>query len=115
MDFSYTPDQLDLRDRARSLADEIMVHEEACEAAGGLPESVHGEVAARVRHHRLNAINMPAEWGGQGLSVLDQIIVQEQLGQLTNALWDMVWRPANALRRCAARSLPASRHPRRAP
>ena len=100
MDFSYTPDQLDLRDRARSLADEIMVHEEACEAAGGLPESVHGEVAARVRHHRLNAINMPAEWGGQGLSVLDQVIVQEQLGQLTNALWDMVWRPANALRAC---------------
>jgi len=43
---------------------------------------------------------MPAEWGGQGLSVLDQVIVQEQLGQLTNALWDMVWRPANALRAC---------------
>src|ERR687889_1040103 len=56
--------------------------------------------ADRVRHHALNAINMPAEWGGQGLSVLDQAIVQEQLGRLTNALWDMVWRPANALRAC---------------
>src|SRR5919107_5441438 len=56
--------------------------------------------AERVRHHGLNAINMPAEWGGQGLSVLDQVIVQEQLGRLTNALWDMVWRPANALRAC---------------
>jgi butyryl-CoA dehydrogenase len=100
MDFSYTPEQLDLRDRARSLAEEIMVHEEACEAAGGLPESVHRDVAERVRHHRLNAINMPAEWGGQGLSVHEQVIVQEQLGQLTNALWDMVWRPANALRAC---------------
>jgi acyl-CoA dehydrogenase len=100
MDFSYTPEQLDLRDRARSLAEEIMVHEEACEAAGGLPESVHRDVAERVRHHRLNAINMPAEWGGQGLSVHDQVIVQEQLGELTNALWDMVWRPANALRAC---------------
>ena len=51
-------------------------------------------------HHGLNAINMPAEWGGAGLSVLDQVIVQEQLGRLTNALWDMVWRPANALRAC---------------
>jgi acyl-CoA dehydrogenase len=100
MDFSYTPEQLDLRDRARSLAEEIMVQEEACEAGGGLPESVHRDVAERVRHHRLNAINMPAEWGGQGLSVHDQVIVQEQLGQLTNALWDMVWRPANALRAC---------------
>jgi acyl-CoA dehydrogenase len=100
MDFTLTQDQLELRDRAKALAEEIMVHEEACEAAGGLPAEVHREVADRVRHHRLNAINMPAEWGGQGLGVLDQVIVQEQLGQLTNALWDMVWRPANALRAC---------------
>jgi acyl-CoA dehydrogenase len=102
MDFTLTQEQLELRARARALAEEIMVHEEACEAAGGLPEEVHREVADRVRHHRLNAINMPAEWGGQGLGVLDQVIVQEQLGQLTNALWDMVWRPANALRACDA-------------
>jgi acyl-CoA dehydrogenase len=63
---------------------------------------VHAEVADRVRHHALNAINMPTEWGGQGLSVVEQVIVQEQLGRLTNALWDMVWRPANALRACDA-------------
>jgi butyryl-CoA dehydrogenase len=43
---------------------------------------------------------MPSDWGGQGLSVLDQVIVSERLGQLTNALWDAVWRPANALRHC---------------
>ena len=102
MDFTYTPEQLELQARARALAEEIMVHEEACEAAGGLPDEIQREVAERVRHHRLNAINMPAEWGGQGLSVLDQVIVQEQLGRLTNALWDMVWRPANALRACDA-------------
>jgi acyl-CoA dehydrogenase len=102
MDFTLTQEQLQLRARARALAEEIIVHEEACEAAGGLPQEVHREVADRVRHHRLNAINMPAEWGGQGLGVLDQVIVQEQLGQLTNALWDMVWRPANALRACDA-------------
>ena len=100
MNFSYSPDQVELRDRAAALAAEIMVHEDACEAGNGLPPEVHAEVAERVRHHGLNAINMPAEWGGQGLSVLDQVIVQEQLGRLTNALWDMVWRPANALRAC---------------
>jgi acyl-CoA dehydrogenase len=100
MDFTLTEAQLELRARARALAEEIMVHEDACEAAGGLSEEVHRDVAERVRSHRLNAINMPAEWGGQGLGVLDQVIVQEQLGQLTNALWDMVWRPANALRAC---------------
>jgi butyryl-CoA dehydrogenase len=45
---------------------------------------------------------MPREWGGQGLSILEQVVVQEQLGRLTNALWDTVWRPANALRACNA-------------
>jgi acyl-CoA dehydrogenase len=100
VDFAYTPDQLQLRARARALACEIEAHELACEENGGLPPDVHREVADRVRHHSLNAINMPAEWGGQSLGVVDQVIVQEQLGRLTNALWDMVWRPANALRAC---------------
>ncbi|GAA3808697.1 acyl-CoA dehydrogenase family protein [Sphaerisporangium flaviroseum] len=43
---------------------------------------------------------MPVEWGGAGLSILEQVIVQEELGKLTNALWDTVWRPANALKAC---------------
>jgi acyl-CoA dehydrogenase len=102
VDFAYTPEQLELRARARALADEIAVHELACEEQNGLAPDVHAEVADRVRHHALNAINMPTEWGGQGLSVVEQVIVQEQLGRLTNALWDMVWRPANALRACDA-------------
>ena len=100
MEFAYSPEQHELRARAAALAAEIMVHEQACEEHNGLPPDVHAAVSERVRHHRLEAINMPAEWGGQGLSVLDQVIVQEQLGRLTNALWDMVWRPANALRAC---------------
>jgi acyl-CoA dehydrogenase len=102
VDFAYTAEQLELRARARALADEIEVHELACEEHNGLPPEVHRAVTDRVRHHRLNAINMPGEWGGQGLGVVDQVIVQEQLGRLTNALWDMVWRPANALRACDA-------------
>jgi acyl-CoA dehydrogenase len=100
VDYAYSPEQLELRARARALAEEIMVHERDCEEHNGLPAGVHRVVAERVRHHGLNAINMPAEWGGQGLGVLDQVIVQEELGRLTNALWDMVWRPANALRAC---------------
>ena len=66
----------------------------------GLPDPSLAEIRRLTLDHRLNAINMPAEWGGQGLSILDQVIVQERLGQLTNALWDAVWRPANALRHC---------------
>ena len=37
MDFTLTPEQLELRARARALADEIMVHEQACEEGNGLP------------------------------------------------------------------------------
>ena len=48
----------------------------------------------------LHAINRPTEWGGAGLTLLEQAVVQDELGKLTNALWDTVWRPANALRAC---------------
>src|ERR1700749_2855651 len=100
MDFTYSPEQLELRDRAQSLTDAIIPFEIPCEEGRGLPDPSLAEIRRLTLDHRLNAINMPAEWGGQGLSILDQVIVQERLGQLTNALWDAVWRPANALRHC---------------
>ena len=100
MQFTYTLEQLELRDRAESLTQAIIPFEEPCEAGRGLPVQSLAEIRRLTLQHELNAINMPAEWGGQGLSILDQVIVQERLGQLTNALWDAVWRPANALRHC---------------
>jgi acyl-CoA dehydrogenase len=101
MDLTLSPEQEDVRARARALTESIMAHELDCEEQNGLSPEAHREIADRVRELRLNAINMPAEWGGQGLGVLDQVLVQEELGQLTNALWDAVWRPANALRACS--------------
>ena len=100
MQFTYTPEQLALRDRAERLTEAIIPFEEPCEAGRGLPLESLAEIRRLTLEHELNAINMPTEWGGQGLSILDQVIVQERLGQLTNALWDAVWRPANALRHC---------------
>jgi acyl-CoA dehydrogenase len=100
MDFTYSAEQLELRERARSLAEAIMAFEEPCEAQRGLDAAALEEIRELTLQARLNAINMPAQWGGQGLSTLDQVLVQEQLGVLTNALWDAVWRPANALRHC---------------
>jgi acyl-CoA dehydrogenase len=100
VEFTYTAEQRELRERAESLTAAIIPFEEPCEAGRGLPDASLAEIRRLTLEHRLNAINMPAQWGGQGLSVLDQVIVQERLGQLTNALWDAVWRPANALRHC---------------
>jgi acyl-CoA dehydrogenase len=118
VDLTLSPAQQDLRARARAVTAGIMQHEESCEERNGLPAETHAQIAELVREQALNAINMPAEWGGQGLSILDQALVQEELGQLTNALWDTVWRPANALRACTSAQrerylLPAIRGERR--
>jgi acyl-CoA dehydrogenase len=102
VDFTPEPGQLELRERAEELSAELMTLEDRCETEHGLDAPSLAWAADRVRHHRLHAINMPAEWGGQGLSTFDQVIVQSVLGRLTNALWDLVWRPANALRHCTA-------------
>jgi acyl-CoA dehydrogenase len=106
MDLNLSADQRDLQARARAVTAGIMEHEQSCEERNGLPAGAHAQIAELVREQALNAINMPAEWGGQGLCILDQVLVQEELGQLTNALWDTVWRPANALRVCT----PEQRH-----
>ena len=75
MDFTYSPEQLELRDRAQSLTDAIIPFEIPCEEGRGLPDESLAEIRRLTLEHRLNAINMPVEWGGQGLSVLDQVIV----------------------------------------
>jgi acyl-CoA dehydrogenase len=102
MEFGYTSEQLELKERAAALAAAIMVHEERCEEEGGLPSEILADLRERTLAAGLQAVNMPAEWGGAGLSIFEQVLVQEELGQLTNALWDVVWRPANALRACTA-------------
>ena len=100
MDFAYSPRLLELKRRAADLTGKIMVHEDECEAGNGLPAETLAAIRDEVLAAGLQAVNMPAEWGGAGLSVLEQVVVQEELGKLTNALWDTVRRPANALRAC---------------
>ena len=49
-------------------------------------------------------INMPVEWGGAGLTLLEQVIVEEEFGKVTNCLWDIPWRPSNVLAHGIARA-----------
>jgi acyl-CoA dehydrogenase len=100
MDFAYTPRLAELKRRAVELYERIVPFEEACELHNGLSAHDHAEIRAAVLEAGLQGINMPEEWGGAGLTVLEQVVVQEELGKLTGALWDCVWRPANALRAC---------------
>jgi acyl-CoA dehydrogenase len=100
MDFTYTDRMAELKARAAELAGKIMVFEDDCEKGNGLSPEAHWTIREAVLDAGLNAINHPAEWGGAGLTILEQAVVQEELGRLTGALWDTVWRPANALRAC---------------
>ena len=100
MDFSYTPEQRRLIERVRELYEFIKPFELECEMNNGLSDAVHGLIQRAVLDADLQAVNMPREWGGAGLTTMEQILYHEVLGRLTNALWDTVWRPANALKAC---------------
>lgn len=97
MEFAYTPRLAELKDRARALTEKIIPFELECEQNNGLSAESHAVIKAAVLEAGLQAINTPVEFGGAGLSVLEQVVVQDELGKLTNALWDAVWRPANPL------------------
>jgi acyl-CoA dehydrogenase len=100
MEFGYTPQQAQLRQRALDLAAVIAKYEDECEQHNGLGADALAAIKEAVLAAGLQAINVPVRWGGAGLSVLEQVIVQDALGSLTNALWDTVWRPANPLLAC---------------
>ena len=100
--YGLTPDDLELQARARGFADELIAHEEyAEEHEGELPEDVAHRLEARAVELGLTATNIPTELGGRGLSTLQQVVVQEQGGRVTNALaWCLTtppgWWPAVA-------------------
>ncbi|MEU0375385.1 acyl-CoA dehydrogenase family protein [Streptomyces sp. NPDC006283] len=100
MDFRLTARQQELKAAARRLTDVITAYELDCEENNGLSPQAHADIRDAVLDSGLQAVNMPTEWGGAGLTIFEQAVVQGELGRLTGALWDMVWRPANALRFC---------------
>lgn len=95
-----TPRQIEIKQNARAWTEAMKKYELDCEMNNGLTPEQHAEVKQLVLDHGMGAINMPAEWGGAGYSVLEHAIASEEVGKLTGALWDTLWRPANALRVC---------------
>jgi acyl-CoA dehydrogenase len=85
--YGLTEDDLDIQQRARTFADEVIPYEEQAELAGGeLPAGLAAVHAARARELGICATNMPKELGGGGCTTLQQVLVQEQVGRVTNAL-----------------------------
>jgi acyl-CoA dehydrogenase len=87
---------LALQARARSFADTLIEFEEYAEShEGELPAGVADAHRQRAIDEGLYATNLPPSVGGQGCTTLQQVLVQEQGGRVTNALaWVLATPPA---------------------
>ncbi len=77
-DFAITPEQESLRDLARKFARaEMAPHAAECDRASRFPE----EIYRKGWELGLMNLNVPAEYGGSGLSMMDQCLIVEELAQ----------------------------------
>ncbi|CAN5680111.1 acyl-CoA dehydrogenase family protein [soil metagenome] len=99
--YPLSDEDREIQQRTRRFVDDDLIPlEEHAEAhAGQIPDDT------RRRHHDkaielgLFAMNMPIELGGTGMTMLQQVLVSEQIGRVTNALgWCVhtppAWAPA---------------------
>src|ERR1700733_16059521 len=85
--YGLSDEDLEIRARARTFADELIPFEVTAEMNGGdLPKDIVAAHAERARELGLAAANMPRELGGGGCTSLQQVLIQEQVGRVTNAL-----------------------------
>ena len=86
----------DIQERARRFVDEELipweVHAEMHD--GEIPEEVRRRHETIAREQGFAAINQPVELGGAGHTTLQQVLIQEQAGRVTNALGWVVSTPA---------------------
>ncbi len=84
----FTPEQVDLQQRARRFVDEVLIpNEELAERNGGrLPEELIQRIKREAIAAGLSGGLHAREHGGQGWSITDWFLVEEQLGRSTNAL-----------------------------
>lgn len=96
---SLSKEHIELQEKASRFAEEILYpYELTCEENNGLEQHALTKINEQVLAWDLNAINHSKEDGGQGLTIFEQMLVNEQLGKVTNALWDTVFQPAYPMR-----------------
>jgi len=83
-----TPEQEDLRERARRFVDEVLIpNEELAETSGGkIPDELKQRITRESVDAGLSGGLHAREHGGQGWSKLEWFLVEEQFGRSTNAL-----------------------------
>jgi alkylation response protein AidB-like acyl-CoA dehydrogenase len=99
MDLTLPVEDLDWQRRARVFAETVLFpQEEELELKGSLPRATKDRLRAAVVEHGLNAINHSRDVSGQGCTQLQQILINEEVGKATGALWAVIWHPAVALK-----------------
>jgi acyl-CoA dehydrogenase len=92
MAYALSPSSLEWQRKAREYAEkELIPFEEVAEFNEGLvPPDVAARHKARALELGFSRMDAPVEHGGLALPKLDQVLVWEQLGRVTNALcWSM--------------------------
>ncbi len=87
MDFALSDEQRLLVETARRfVATELLPLEEEVEAKRQLDPAIARAIFEKSRALGLYAMNIPAEYGGGGLSAVDTCLVEEQFGHTTDIL-----------------------------
>jgi acyl-CoA dehydrogenase len=99
MDTTLSSAQLELQARARAyVCDVLQPLEEEFERAGGrLSRHQGAELRRQAIEARLHGGSLPRDAGGQGWTAMEQVVVHEQLGQVTGGLWSFIPGAYNAL------------------
>ena len=103
MDLTLTPAQLELQGRARTFVREVLqpLEVEFERAGGRLPGEARERIKRASVEARLVGGSFPRAAGGQGWTMLEQVLVHEQLGQSTGGLWGIIPGGYNALTHCS--------------
>jgi len=90
-----TAEDAALQTKARGFADDVLQPLElGCEEHDGLTPERAAAAKRAVLAHDFHAINHAVADGGQGYDTFQVMLIEEQWGRVTNALWDIPWRPS---------------------
>jgi acyl-CoA dehydrogenase len=94
--YPLSPEDREIQERARRFVDDELIpwEQHAEENAGQIPADAkqrHRDLAMELG---LSSMNLPKDLGGIGMTTLQQVLVSEQIGRVTNALGWCVHTPA---------------------
>lgn len=106
MDLTIPPADLALKAKAKHFAETVLFpQEEPLEHDGHLSDATKARLRQAVADNGFGGINHAKEHGGQGFTLFQQTLINEELGKCTGALWAVVAHPAIPLRQGTAEQI----------